>query len=755
MPQLQVDVVKTDITCYGFSNGTIFLDISGGSGGFSNVQWSNSSLSGTFLSTLPKGIYSYSIDQNNGCTTSGSVEILEPLEPITSVEISPILCHNESNGELRIQAFGGTPTPYRFQINSDVPRDFSGPNSTILRDIAASEFKLTLYDSRDCILNVFPSIKFDNPAPIEIEINEVVNPKGFSSIDGSITAVVSGGTLPYTSVNWFGVSTSNQIVTTYNALPIESRAFNLNAGSYDLVAVDANNCTNTINQNLFAPSPLEGKVDLETPKCFGENNGSIAVIATGGVPFEDGSYQYILRLKNGDEIKNQRDKSFTSLASGSYILIVRDSNGIEWTEEIQLIEPKELTIQLVEKIDNYCIESQVGVLEVQAEGGTPGYTYDWSTGQNTKRIHQLGDGVYFLSVKDANSCEIQQEFDIRFDQRFTFFGQLNMEPTSCPESCDGSFKAEFFGGFPPYSLEWRDFPESRNTIEVNGICGGFATSFVAIDSLGCISTSNSATISIPEPEVINLPDKLEVCPSNFQINANQDWGTSYQWTYPSGETINAAILEGKILGTYTIRIENERGCAVQKIVEVESNFDGELYIASPSVAPVNEPVVFIDLSNPKPAEIFWNIPSFATIIEENSERIIVQFNATGMYAIEALATFGACVYPIKKSVEIVSQEDYDDGGFSLTLNARKEDIHIFPNPVENFQFKAVFDQKMEEETKWHLLNVSSGLFTELTEINKLSTKEYEVPIHVNFAAGKYVLVVQSGKKSWFKTIILR
>ncbi|MCZ2338111.1 MAG: hypothetical protein LC127_07895 [Chitinophagales bacterium] len=46
-----------------------------------------------------------------------------------------------------------------------------------------------------------------------------------------------------------------------------------------------------------------------------------------------------------------------------------------------------------------------GSINSSISGGTPEYTYYWSTGDTIKQIMHLTEGTYYLIITDANGCQ--------------------------------------------------------------------------------------------------------------------------------------------------------------------------------------------------------------------------------------------------------------------------------------------------------------------------------------------------------------
>lgn len=52
----------------------------------------------------------------------------------------------------------------------------------------------------------------------------------------------------------------------------------------------------------------------------------------------------------------------------------------------------------------YCAKTATGAIELNPEGGTPGYSYKWSTGESSSALYNLNPGMYQVTVTDAVDC---------------------------------------------------------------------------------------------------------------------------------------------------------------------------------------------------------------------------------------------------------------------------------------------------------------------------------------------------------------
>ena len=107
-PQLlSSNLVVNNIDCYGYNNGEITANITGGVTPYSYI-WSNGSNTQS-QQNLSNGVYIVEVKDNNNCFfVSDTAVITEPTEIITSFSIEDVVCANNSTGNIFTQSTGGT-----------------------------------------------------------------------------------------------------------------------------------------------------------------------------------------------------------------------------------------------------------------------------------------------------------------------------------------------------------------------------------------------------------------------------------------------------------------------------------------------------------------------------------------------------------------------------------------------------------------------------------------------------------------------
>ncbi len=97
----------TNVTCFSFSNGIAAVNVSGGTPAYS-YSWSPSSATTSLVTNFPQGVKSYTVTDANGCTTNGTVSILEPT-PLVAVGSASSACASQSTGAVQATVSGGVP----------------------------------------------------------------------------------------------------------------------------------------------------------------------------------------------------------------------------------------------------------------------------------------------------------------------------------------------------------------------------------------------------------------------------------------------------------------------------------------------------------------------------------------------------------------------------------------------------------------------------------------------------------------------
>ncbi len=171
-----------------------------------------------------------------------------------------------------------------------------------------------------------------------------------------------------------------------------------------------------------------------------------------------------------------------------------------------------------------CFGAKDGSLQAVATGGTPPYTYEWSTAATTASIGSLAAGYYKVKVGDANANAVEVDITLQEPlvlkvetEPHTYPGGTNI---SCYNCYNGSIAIVAFQGVAPYSYEWSD----GSTLEDRTGLGSASYSVKVTDANGCTSTSESVFLQEPERSDWTMTGNAGTDPSThyFGTSDNKD-----------------------------------------------------------------------------------------------------------------------------------------------------------------------------------------------------------------------------------------
>ncbi len=367
---VSISGTTTDVLCYGASTGSIDITPSNGTLPYT-FDWSNSTGSED-PSGLAAGLYSVNVIDNNSC--GGFISFVID-QPDTSVYVSSsivvdVACFGNQTGSVNIEVNGGTP-----------PYDYMWSNSAVTQDIsllAAGSYSVDITDDNGCLFSFSASV--DEPAELTLSESHT-DVLCFGGSSGSIDVSTAGGTGPYT-YQWGGGQQTEDLD-------------NIPVGAYSLMATDDNGCTDNISVIIDQPSAaLSLDSDTTAVLCFGGVDGSIDLSVSGGTS----PYSYAW---DNSDLSEDPD----SLMAGTYSVTVTDANSCTATLSTMVTEPAG-PLALTAEGNGICMGASNGVVSVTASGGTPGYSYLWSTGPNDTLavLSGLPVGIYQVTVTDTNSC---------------------------------------------------------------------------------------------------------------------------------------------------------------------------------------------------------------------------------------------------------------------------------------------------------------------------------------------------------------
>jgi gliding motility-associated-like protein len=378
---------STPVSCHSGSDGSAFVNVSGGSSPY-NYNWNPAATNTNTLNNLPAGNYSVTVTDNYGCQIIENIAVTEPTALNLALSQQPASCFGVNDGQAYVVITGGT-LDYTILWNS-IP---AGVTDSIAYLKGDKTYIVTVTDGNGCI--AIDSIFVDEPDKITAQVI-ITDETCFTSNDGTATAAIIGGTAPFT-YTW-GANTNNQTTQT---------ATNLPTGIYTVLISDANNCNAQATGVVNQPDSLQLRLSKVDVACHGDATGLAIASAIGGV----GGYTFSWQTNNGI----QTGDSATNLVAGVHAVVtVTDANGCQTTDQI-IIEQPDAPLAATTASENVdCYGDENGRIEVTTTGGTTPYEYIFENNSPTTTNIFIGleDGDYNIVIQDANGCTTSAQVTI-------------------------------------------------------------------------------------------------------------------------------------------------------------------------------------------------------------------------------------------------------------------------------------------------------------------------------------------------------
>jgi gliding motility-associated-like protein len=530
---------QTNITCFGANNGSVTIAAAGGTTSY--LYAIDGGLFGgtAVFSSLTAGAHSVVVKDANGCTATVPVTITQPavLAGVISSQINNT-CFGGNAGSVTIAASGGT-TAYSYAIDA-VTFSASGTFSSL----TAGSYTVTIKDANACTATVPVTIT----QPTQVTVSAVKTDATCGAPNGTLTATGANGTSPYTySINGVTYQPSG----TFNGLA---------AASYTVTVKDANGCSNTTTISIIDLSGLVASISAQTNvSCFGGNNGSVTVTASGST----GPYTY----SNDGGATYQASGTFGTLAAGSYTITAKDANGCTVTVPVTITQPTVLTASISAQTNITCFGANNGSVTIAAAGGTTPYLYaiDGGGTVSTSTFNSLTAGAHTIIVKDANGCSVNVPVNITQPTALTL---ATSSVNAICTAANGSATVVASGATPGYTYLWS--PGGATTSTASNINAG-NYSVLVTDANGCTQTALVNVGQSPGGNATISSSSNVTCAGANDGSATVSMGAgstppfTYAW---SPGTHTTATASGLAPGTYNVNVVDGNGCTASASVVI-------------------------------------------------------------------------------------------------------------------------------------------------------------------------------------------
>jgi hypothetical protein len=523
----------TNASCNGGSNGTATATAFSGTAPYT-YAWSTSPVKTTQVATnLIAGTYTVTITDSKGCTAGASTIVSEPNAITVNASATGETSFGASDGTATANPSGGT-SPYTYSWSS-------GAGTKTITGLASGTYCVTITDAKGCTQSACVTVSGISCASFNVGATQTnINCNGQST--GTATANPTGGQAPYTYI--WSANTGSQTAQT---------ATGLIAGTYSVTVTDNVGCSKTKSVTITQPSVLSAGTVATNVTCFGAANGTIELTMSGG------TQPYVYSWSNGATTED-----LASLTPGNYTVVVTDAKGCTTFAGALITQPNVLVANIA-GTNETALNANNGTVTANPTGGTPAYTYAWSSGATTKTVSNLAPGTYTVTVTDANGCTSIESIVVE-----PFICDLealaNSNDADCNGGNDGTATATPLDGTGPYTYSWSNGQTAQTAI--NLVAGTYTVTIT--DSKGC--TAGASTI-VKEPTAI-IPNASATSQTTFGVNNGTatvtPTGGTNPYIYSWSNAATTKTITGLAPGNYTITITDAKGCTATETVTVSA-----------------------------------------------------------------------------------------------------------------------------------------------------------------------------------------
>ncbi len=299
--------------------------------------------------------------------------------------------------------------------------------------------------------------------------------------------------------------------------------------------------------------------------CFGGNDGSATVEASGGTP----PYTYL--WSNG-----QTGQTAINLPAGNYTVTVTGSGGSGTaTTTASISQPPVLNQTVTVSAPLSCLQP-VATATAAAGGGVSPYTYAWSDGQTGSQASFTAPGNYTVVVTDAEGCTKLNTVTISGNTTPPTVAATPGDVITCVQSTTTVSGAGSSQG-PNISYQWTtsngNIVAGAQTLTATVGAAGTYVLRVTNSANGCTAVASAVVTSNTTPPTAAVNVGLLTCATpSTTIQTTPSLPSTFNWTGPNGFVSTAQNPVVEQPGTYNLVLTaNQNGCTGTGVITVNQN----------------------------------------------------------------------------------------------------------------------------------------------------------------------------------------
>ncbi|MGJ5640677.1 T9SS type B sorting domain-containing protein [Formosa sp. S-31] len=513
------------------------------------------------FTNVPEGNNTAYVLHNNGClqTVDFFIDTLEPIAADYTVT-SNVLCFGEANGEIVVNATGGTGN-----LQYAISPDFNFQSSNTFSNITAGIYEIMIKDEIGCEL-VLDNIVINEPTSALTANATPTSEICYQANDGTITVDILGGTAPYQvsldNTNFVDVVDTQHVFT------------DLEGGiEYTVYVKDANGCEITpVNVTIDSGVIIEPQVTVDDTCTNNTIGNTVTVNVNTAIENE---VQFSL-----DNTSFQTSNVFSNLAAGTYTVYVKHNNGcVAQTDfSIDALTPITATADVTSQV--LCFGAASGEVTVTANGGSGNYQYAISpdyTYNTSNSFTNLTAGSYTIKVMDTDlGCETEVTSVIISEPASALSASASATSEVCYQANDGTITVDITGGTAPYEIKLNDgsfVTVTGNQHVFTALEGATEYTIYVKDANACEITPVNVTVTsgaILTPTVtIDNTCNSNTIGNTVTITMNNEVKDAVQFSIDGVTYQTSNVFTDLAAGTYTLSVKHDGGCITDTTFTIE------------------------------------------------------------------------------------------------------------------------------------------------------------------------------------------
>ncbi len=478
-------------------------------------------------------IYVQSTSSGVGCNIAYDTVRINFIDTVTvDITASPISCYNDLSTITATADGGVAPYAYQWNIGLNTSSITQGPGNYVVSVTDASGYSC----------QAMSDVTVTAPSAMGV-VMASTDVSGVGLCDGDATALVLGGTAPYTYLWNDGQVTETAIALCY--------------GIHQVTVTDDKGCT--ITGSVVVNNPLCNSLVVnvlpDVLLCNGNTNGTLHAIVSGGTP----DYTYIWSTNPA-----QTTETIIGLSGGAYNVTVTDAAGCVQIAVGVVLEPEALD-NFFSSVNVSTIDGNEGEATVHVSGGTLPYNYVWSNGATSVTATGLSVGpaplrgmMYFVTITDGNGCSLVDSIYITQPPCNSLVLGVLTTDLECFADNDGEATVYGIGGVAPYTYNWN--PGGFTTATVTGLTSGSYAVTVS-DKNVCIQFINFNIQSPNQLNVVLTPTNVSCFDLLDGTIETTVTGGTFPYYFKWSNYSNAEDLAYLHSGVYSVTVVDANGCS--------------------------------------------------------------------------------------------------------------------------------------------------------------------------------------------------